>query len=83
VWREAPEEATIVPDVRIIIEEVGGYLVDGEIRLTDDDGRELDLPVRRPALPLRALRKPTVLRWHARRDRLRRNARKLIKRAPQ
>jgi CDGSH-type Zn-finger protein len=31
-------------DVKITIEEGGGYVVDGDIRLTDEDGRELDLP---------------------------------------
>ena len=36
--------ASTVPDVRIIIEEGGGYVVDGDITLTDEDGRELDLP---------------------------------------
>jgi CDGSH-type Zn-finger protein len=33
-----------MPDVTIAIGEDGPYLVEGGIRLTDDDGRELDLP---------------------------------------
>jgi CDGSH-type Zn-finger protein len=37
-------EATTVPDVTITIDEDGSYIVDGDIRLTDDEGRELDLP---------------------------------------
>ena len=39
-----PGGASTVPDVRIIIEEGGGYVVDGDIMLTDGDGRELGLP---------------------------------------
>jgi CDGSH-type Zn-finger protein len=33
-----------VADVTITIDEDGSYIVDGDIRLIDDDGRELDLP---------------------------------------
>jgi CDGSH iron-sulfur domain-containing protein 3 len=36
--------AITMPDVTITIDEDGSYIVDGDIRLTDDDGRELDLP---------------------------------------
>jgi hypothetical protein len=32
-----------MPDVTIAIDEDGAYIVDGDRRLTDDDGRELDL----------------------------------------
>lgn len=31
-------------NVTITIEEDGVYIVDGDFRLTDDDGREIDLP---------------------------------------
>jgi CDGSH-type Zn-finger protein len=48
VWlalrRSVPGEAVTVSDVTIAIDEDGSYIVDGDIRLTDDDGRELDLP---------------------------------------
>ena len=33
-----------MPDVTITIEEDGAYIVYGDIRLTDDHGREIDLP---------------------------------------
>jgi hypothetical protein len=33
-----------VSDVTITVGEDGPYFVEGDIRLTDDDGRELDLP---------------------------------------
>jgi hypothetical protein len=33
-----------MPDVTITVGEDGPYMVDGDIRLTDPDGRELDLP---------------------------------------
>jgi hypothetical protein len=33
-----------MPDVTITVAEDGAYIVTGDIRLTDDDGRELDLP---------------------------------------
>jgi hypothetical protein len=33
-----------MPDVTITIDEDGSYIVDGDCRLNDDDGRELDLP---------------------------------------
>jgi CDGSH-type Zn-finger protein len=33
-----------MPDVTIAIGEDGPYFVEGDIRVTDDDGRELDLP---------------------------------------
>lgn len=33
-----------MPAVKITIEEDGGLLVDGDISLSDDEGRELDLP---------------------------------------
>lgn len=33
-----------MPDVTITVEEDGAYIVAGDIRLTADDGRELDLP---------------------------------------
>ncbi|HEY2655237.1 MAG TPA: CDGSH iron-sulfur domain-containing protein [Solirubrobacteraceae bacterium] len=35
---------TTVPDVGIIFDEGGGYVVDCNVRLTDDDGHQLDLP---------------------------------------
>ena len=33
-----------MPDVTITVGEDGPYIVDGDIRLTAPDGRELDLP---------------------------------------
>ena len=33
-----------MPNVTITIEEDGAYIVCGDIWLTDDDGREIDLP---------------------------------------
>jgi CDGSH-type Zn-finger protein len=33
-----------MPDVTIAMREDGPYLVEGDIRVSDDDGRELDLP---------------------------------------
>jgi CDGSH-type Zn-finger protein len=34
----------VVSDVTITVGEDGPYFVEGDIRLTDDDGRKLDLP---------------------------------------
>ena len=31
-------------DVTIMVDEYGGYVVLGDIRITDESGRELDLP---------------------------------------
>ena len=33
-----------MPGVTIIVSEDGPYVVEGDVRLTDYDGRELDLP---------------------------------------
>jgi CDGSH-type Zn-finger protein len=33
-----------MPDVTIAVSEDGPYIVEGDVRITDTDGRELDLP---------------------------------------
>ena len=71
-----------MPDVTITVGEDGPYIVDGDIRLTDPDGRELDLPYD-VGLCRCAFCEPAVLRRRACHVRLRWNPRELMTTWPQ
>jgi hypothetical protein len=67
-----------MPDVNITPSENGPYIVSGPMTITAADGHVIEHPRPGGHLPLRRLVEQAVLRWYARQDRLRRNARKLI-----
>ena len=66
-----------MPDVTITPTEDGPYLVSGPVAPRRPDGHEID-HLDPDHLPLRTFVEQAVLRRHARRDRLRRNAGELI-----